>query len=92
MPVINIVKLLKNAAAQLGIQLIFLPPYSLNLIERLWKFVKKKTLYGQFYQTAKEFHAAINKTINQIKLMECKEELNTLLNLKFQTFSQNQAS
>ena len=77
MPVINIVKLLKNAAAQLSIQLIFLPPYSpnLNLIERLWKFVKKKTLYGQFYQTAKEFHAAINKTINQIKLMECKEEI-----------------
>lgn len=86
-------EIVKNAAAQLGIQLVFLPPYSpnLNLIERLWKFVKKKTLYGQYYQTAKEFHAAINNTITQIKQKEFKEELNTLLNLKFQTFAQNQA-
>ena len=62
-------EIVKNAAAQLGIQLVFLPPYSpnLNLIERLWKFVKKKTLYGQFYQTAKEFHASINKTRLLIK-------------------------
>ena len=44
-------EIVKNTAAQLVIQLVFLPPYSpnLNLIERLWKFVKKKTLYGQFY-------------------------------------------
>jgi transposase len=28
--------------------LLFLPPYSpnLNLIERLWRFVKKQVLYG----------------------------------------------
>ena len=86
-------QIVKNEAARLGIQLVFLPPYSpnLNLIERLWKFVKKKTLYGQFYQTAKEFHAAINMTIHQIKHKEFKDELNTLLNLKFQTFAQNQA-
>ena len=33
------------------IQLHFLPPYSpnLNLIERLWKFYKKETLYNRYY-------------------------------------------
>ena len=34
----------KNLAASLGIELVFIPPYSpnLNVIERLWKFVKGK--------------------------------------------------
>jgi len=38
-------------AAALGIELLFLPPYSpnLNLIERLWKFVKKECLYSKYY-------------------------------------------
>ena len=37
-------------AARLGIEILFLPPYSpnLNLIERLWKFVKKECLYGEY--------------------------------------------
>jgi len=35
------------------IELVFLPPYSpnLNLIERYWKFFKKKVLYNQYYPT-----------------------------------------
>jgi len=35
-------------AKDLDIHLLFLPPYSpnLNLIERLWKFTKKKSLYN----------------------------------------------
>jgi transposase len=34
------------------IQLVFLPSYSpnLNLIERLWKFMKKKVLYNKYYE------------------------------------------
>jgi transposase len=34
------------------IQFVFLPPYSpnLNLIERLWKFFKKKTTYNKYYE------------------------------------------
>ena len=41
----------QSVAAQLDIELLFLPPYSpnLNLIERLWKFVKKQCLYSQYY-------------------------------------------
>ena len=38
----------------------FLPGYSpnLNLIERLWKFFKKKILYNKYYETYEEFLAA----------------------------------
>src|SRR5208283_2448772 len=38
----------QNLAQQLGIELLFLPSYSpnLDLIERLWKFVKKNALRG----------------------------------------------
>ena len=42
------------------IKLIFLPPYApnLNLIERLWKFFKKKTLYNRYFASFAEFKAA----------------------------------
>jgi transposase len=40
-----------------NIKLVFLPAYSpnLNLIERLWKFFKKKVLYNKYYKNIKEF-------------------------------------
>lgn len=39
------------------VKMIFLPSYSpnLNLIERLWKFFKKKVLYNHYYKSLKEF-------------------------------------
>jgi len=42
------------------IKLVFLPPYApnLNLIERLWKFFKKKTLYNRYYASFDEFRKA----------------------------------
>jgi len=42
------------------IKLVFLPSYApnLNLIERLWKFFKKKTLYNRYFETFAEFKAA----------------------------------
>ncbi|CAD7848626.1 MAG: Mobile element protein [Olavius algarvensis Gamma 1 endosymbiont] len=30
----------------------------MNLIERFWKFFKKKTLYNQYFETFAEFKAA----------------------------------
>ena len=41
------------------IKLVFLPPYApnLNLIERLWKFFKKKTPYNHYFETFAQFKA-----------------------------------
>lgn len=79
--------LVKYVAWQLNIHLTFLPTYSpnLNIIERLWKFLKKKTLYAQYYDTFKEFKGALIGLLNQANEIHA-DELKTLLNLEFQTF------
>lgn len=53
-------RLLKKHLKGTKIQLIFLPPYSpnLNLIERYWKFFKKKVLSNRYYETFDEFKRA----------------------------------
>ena len=54
-------------ALQLDIELLYLPAYSpnLNLIERLWKFVKRKVLYSRYYPNFSEFRNAITDCLNQ---------------------------
>ncbi len=81
-------KLVAHLAAALDIELLYLPPYSphLNLIERLWKWVKKDCLYSKYYETFEQFKHAINKSLLQIQNNETKKELETLLTLNFQTF------
>ena len=80
-------KFVKAYAEMLGIKLIFLPPYSpnLNLIERLWKFVKKKALYSTYYKEFPEFTNAIDQCINDTK-DKYNDEIHSLLTLNFQTF------
>jgi transposase len=72
-----------EAARQLQIELCFLPPYSpnLNLIERLWKFVKKKCLYSIYYSNFADFKAAISTCLAQTQTTY-KEDLDSLLTLK----------
>jgi transposase len=79
--------LVRYTAWTLGIKLVFLPPYSpnLNVIERLWKWMKKKTLYAQYYKDFASFKSALIDTIQTAK-QKHPDELKTLLNLKFQTF------
>jgi transposase len=74
-------------AKKLEIELLFLPPYSpnLNLIERLWKFTKKKILYGAYYETPEKFHDAIRDFFATVSSIY-EAELETLLALKFQLF------
>lgn len=50
----------KEFLATSRIKLIFLPSYSpnLNLIERLWKFFKKKVLYNTYYEKLGDFRKA----------------------------------
>ncbi len=82
-------KVVTEKAAELGIELLFLPPYSpnLNLIERLWKFVKKQVLYSKYYEKFEDFKAAITKCLEQSETKH-KEALDSLLKLNFQTFSE----
>ena len=82
-------KLVESVAKQLGIHLVFLEPYSphLNLIERLWKFVKKKVLYNECYKGFDNFKAAIISCFEAINSNSYDTELQSLLTLNFQSFS-----
>ncbi len=53
-------RLVKEFLKNSKIQLIFLPSYSpnLNLIERVWKFFKKKVLYNTYYKDISAFREA----------------------------------
>lgn len=79
--------LVMDLAKSLNIQLLFLPSYSpnLNLIERLWKFVKKKVLYGWHYDTFDAFREAIDGCLS-LATTKHRKELKTLMTHKFQTF------
>jgi transposase len=81
-------RLVWNIAALLEIELLYLPPYSpnLNLIERLWKFVKKKCLYSKYYANFDLFKQAISDCLAQTH-DSYSAELDTLLTLNFQTFN-----
>ena len=50
------------------IKQIFLTPYSLNLnlIERVWKFLRKKIINTKFYRTKHEFRDAVLKSFDNI--------------------------
>jgi len=74
-------------ASLVGIELVFLPSYSpnLNLIERFWKFVKKKSLYNHFYCSFEDFCTAIDDCIKNANEMHA-NELKSLMTLRFQTF------
>lgn len=56
----------QGLATQLGITLLCLPSYSpgLNLIERLWKFIKRRALYGRYHPTFAQFQAAIQEVLD----------------------------
>jgi transposase len=81
-------KLVQNTSKLFGIELLYLPAYSLNLIERMWKFVKKKCLYSKFYSDFDAFSKSITKCLE--KTNGCyKKELDSLLSLNFQSFSKS---
>jgi transposase len=74
-------------AATLGIELLYLPSYApnLNLIERLWKFVKKECLGSRVLPTYEAFTGAIDTCLANLNT-RYKQQMNTLLNLEFQLF------
>ena len=75
-------------AVKMGIELVFLPPYSpnLNLIERMWKFIKSNCLYAKEYENFTNFHEGIESCLETAHLNH-KNELDSLLSWNFQVFS-----
>lgn len=81
--------LVQNFAEMLEIELLYLPSYSpnLNLIERLWKYVKKECLYSKYYSSFDKFKYAIEKCIDSANTnIEEKNKLKSLMTWKFQSF------
>ena len=80
-------KLVQELAKELNIELLFLPSYSpnLNLIERLWKFVKKQALSSRHHTNYADFQAVIDNCLDNLTTTH-KSALVSLLTLKFQTF------
>ena len=74
-------------AESLNIELLFLPGYSpnLNLIERLWRFIKRRALYGRYHPTFDHFRAAIEETLAQLPDKH-KDDIESLMTLNFQEF------
>jgi len=80
-------KLVMSKAAELGIELIFLPTYSpnLNLIERVWKFVKANVLSAAYIETFDEYCKVISDFIDTIEIVNA-DKMATLVTEKFQLF------
>jgi transposase len=79
--------LVQALARSLRIELLFLPSYSpnLNLIERLWKFVKKECLASRPLPDYETFTQTIDDCLNSLRTKH-KEQMTTLLTFNFQTF------
>ncbi|MCQ1548051.1 MAG: transposase [Candidatus Accumulibacter phosphatis] len=63
--------LVKTCADHLKIDWLFLPTHSpnLNLIERLWKFVKKQCLYAKYYPDFHSFSTAIERCLQDTHII-----------------------
>jgi hypothetical protein len=74
-------------AQELGLTLLFLPSYSpnLNLIERLWRFTKRKACYGKYHANFADFKAAVQAVLDQVSTKYA-DELASLMTLNFQVF------
>lgn len=74
----------KYVEAHNRLKLIFLPPYSpnLNMIERLWKFFKKKVLYNTYYEKFAVFREYCLQFFRDLNLY--RDELEILMTDNFQ--------
>jgi hypothetical protein len=86
-------KVVRELAETLGIELLFLPPYSpnLNLIERVWKLVKKLALNARMLPDFDAFAEAVTQTVENLE-GEHRDQVLTLLTPNFQDFNDVQLS
>ena len=80
-------QLVQSLAQTLKIELLFLPSYSpnLNLIERLWKFVKKTVLNSRHHASFAEFHSKIDQCLDHLTTTH-QQAMATLMTPEFQSF------
>lgn len=78
-------QLVKEAAKQYNINVVYLPAYSpnLNLIERLWKWLRKKCLCNKYSKTFKDFCVNIDEALSKTSL-DFLGEVSSLLTHNFQ--------
>jgi transposase len=79
--------LVQGLAKALSIELLYLPGYSpnLNLIERLWRLIKREALYGRYHATFADFKGAIERTVSELGGKH-KDKVASLMTLNFQVF------
>lgn len=75
--------LVQQKAKALNIELLYLPPYSpnLNLIERLWRYFKKKVMKNKYYETYNCFENAVETFFQTFD--DRITDMKSLLNFKF---------
>jgi transposase len=80
--------LVMELAHSLKIELLFLPSYSpnLNLIERLWKWVRKDCLNCKYFDSFDDFRYTIIQSLLMVSKGKKKEEMESLLTLNFQLY------
>ncbi len=79
-------KVVRERASMLGIELVFLPPYcpNLNLIERLWKYMKKKISSFWVDQKKSDIYLRVSDFCSKFVKGLFKKETRNLFNFKFQ--------
>ena len=77
-------KRVRDLAGELGLKILYLPPYSPNLnpIERLWKFMKKRVLSNRYFEDLETFRKELMLFMRGIR--KYKDELSTLITDNFQ--------
>ena len=83
-------KIVTLKAAELGVELVFLPTYSpnLNLIERVWKIVKSKVLNSAYYETFDGFCDKIYDCVDTLH-DKCASEMTSSITQNFQIIDSN---
>ncbi|MCA1682886.1 MAG: transposase, partial [Actinobacteria bacterium] len=77
----------RTLAASLKIELLYLPSHSpnLNLIERLWRFVRLEAVNSIDHERFEDFRAAIDGCLDGLSTVH-KGEMETLMTHRFQLF------
>jgi len=80
--------LVTELAKDLKIELLFLPSYSpnLNLIERLWRWVRKDCLNSKYFEHFDDMKYAINQSLLMVSHNINRDEMDTLFALNFQLY------